>query len=177
MLLLRRLAMAMGLLFALVGTQGPEFAQQYGQRLAGAIDELSRVVATFAVDAASNSLTTEAAVARLKSNGDLLVRERGDAMESDIARLGRLRETLAALKGEPPLTRLATFARNFDAQIARQSLADFEPAVPTSFEAFVAAAIGWVFGWASTHLCAWPVRRQLASRRNEAALARRSTQS
>ena len=57
MLLLRRLAMAMGLLFALVGTQGPEFAQQYGQRLAGAIDELSRVVATFAVDAASNSLT------------------------------------------------------------------------------------------------------------------------
>ena len=50
-LLLRRLALAIGLVCGLLGTQAPEFAQQYRQRLAGAVDELSRVVATFDAEA------------------------------------------------------------------------------------------------------------------------------
>lgn len=175
-MLLQRLAMAIGLLFALLGTQGPEFAQQYRQRLAGAIDELQRGVATFSAEAASHDLTTEAAIARLKANPDLLARERGQDIESDISRLARLSQTLAALRDAAPLTRLAIFVRNFDPEVARRSLADFEPAVPTSVEAFVVGAIAGLFGWGGAHLSAWPIRRRLARRRQERALARRSTQ-
>ena len=48
----RRLAAAIGLLFALLGMQGPEFTQQYRQRLGGALDELKRAVSVFDADAA-----------------------------------------------------------------------------------------------------------------------------
>ena len=36
----RRLALAIGLVFAIIAAQAPEFAQQYRQRLGGALDEL-----------------------------------------------------------------------------------------------------------------------------------------
>ena len=86
-MLVRRLAIAMGLLFALIGVQGPEFAEQYRQRLAGAIDELTRVVAAFDADAARQSLTPDAAIQRLQSNPDPLARDRGLAAEADKTRL------------------------------------------------------------------------------------------
>jgi Protein of unknown function (DUF2937) len=50
-MLLRRLALAVGVVCGLIATQAPEFAQQYRQRLAGAVDELSRVVKTFDAEA------------------------------------------------------------------------------------------------------------------------------
>ena len=40
---LRRLGLAIGLLVAAVASQAPEFAQQYRQRLGGAIDEINRM--------------------------------------------------------------------------------------------------------------------------------------
>jgi len=42
---------------ALAGSQIPEFAQQYRQRLGGAIDELNRMIAQFDSEAAGQSLT------------------------------------------------------------------------------------------------------------------------
>ena len=35
----RKLALAISLLAGLIGSQGPEFAQQYRQRLGGAVEE------------------------------------------------------------------------------------------------------------------------------------------
>ena len=61
----RRLAAAIGLLFALVGMQGPEFTQQYRQRLGGALDELKRDVSAFNADAARQSGTPVEAIPRL----------------------------------------------------------------------------------------------------------------
>ena len=57
--LLRQFALAIGLICGLVGTQGPEFAQQYRQRLAGGVDELARVVGAFEADAREQGLTPD----------------------------------------------------------------------------------------------------------------------
>ena len=128
-MLVRRLAFAMGLLFALIGVQGPEFAEQYRQRLAGAIDELTRVVAAFDADAAAQSLTPEAAILRLRSNPDPLARDRGLAAETDMVRLARLQDALSAMKGAAPVRRLWALAENFDPpEIAARAFADYEPA-------------------------------------------------
>ena len=40
-------AVGFGVLGGFLASQGPEFSQQYRQRLGGAIDELNRVVARF----------------------------------------------------------------------------------------------------------------------------------
>ena len=159
-LLLRRLALAVGVLCGLAATQGPEFAQQYRQRLAGAVDELQRAVATFDAEAAAERITPEEAIRRLQDNGDLLARERGRDMADDKARLARLQDAQAAFVGGAPVERLATVFVDFDASVARRAWGDFQPAVPTTVEAFVVGAAGWVLGWAATHLVVWPVRRR-----------------
>jgi hypothetical protein len=173
MLMIRRLALAIGLIFALAGSQIPEFAQQYRQRLGGAIDELNRMIAEFDSEAAGQSLTREQGVARLEVNPDPLAEQRGAAIESDVARAQRLERQQEAFKLGGPLTRLASLAENFDPTTLAQAIRDYEPAVPISAEAFVVAGVALLIGWGATHLCAWPIRRRLGKRRNEPRGARR----
>ena len=161
----RRLATAIGLLFALIGTQGPEFSQQYRQRLGGALDELKRVVATFNADAASRSITPVEAIARLEGNPDPLAQSRGAAIESDIARLNKLQNALDAMRSAGPLQRLGAMAVDFDPAIGADTLQNFEPAVPVTSEALLAGALALVIGWGGTHICAWPIRRRWRERR------------
>jgi hypothetical protein len=168
-ILLRRLALAIGLVCGLLGTQGPEFAQQYRQRLAGAVDELSRVVTTFDDYAGRQNLTPGEAMRRLDESGDPLVRERGQAIAEDKVRLARLQGALAAYADTAPVRRLVGFFESFDAATARRAWSDFQPAVPTTFEALVVGLVGLALGWAAAHLVAWPARRHLARRREEMA--------
>jgi len=53
----RRLALAIAVLTGLIGSQGPEFGQQYRQRLGGALDELNRIVSEFDEEARGQDLT------------------------------------------------------------------------------------------------------------------------
>jgi hypothetical protein len=163
----RRLALAIGLLCGLIGTQGPEFAQQYRQRLAGAIDELSRIVGVFDDEAASHALTPHEAIARLRDNPDPLARERGTDVANDISRLDRLKASLAAFRDSGDWRRLVALAEDFDPSVARAAWSDFEPAVPTTTEALVIGGLALVWGWGATHLCAWPIRRHLRNRRGK----------
>jgi hypothetical protein len=162
-----RLAFAIGMVCALIGVQGPEFAQQYRQRLAGAIDELTRIVATFDEEAASRSLGRNEAIARLEANTDPLARERGADIDSDIQRLDRLKNSQAAFQQPASLARIVSLAHNYDPATAWRTWKDFEPAVPTSIEAIVAGALAFGWGWGATHLCAWPIRRHLRRRREQ----------
>jgi hypothetical protein len=159
-----RLAVAIGLLCGLIGSQLPEFAQQYRQRLGGALDELNRTIAQFDSETAAQSLTRGQGVDQLKSNPETLARERGVAIEENIDRANRLARQQAAFQRGGPLTRLVTLIGNFDPATAIKAIEDFEPAVPITFEAFVIAGIALALGWGATHLCAWPIRRRWRAR-------------
>jgi hypothetical protein len=164
-MLARRLALAIGLLCGLIGTQWPEFSQQYRQRLGGALDELRRIVAAFDAEAASRSLTPAEGVARLENNADPLARERGADIASDTAREARLERALADMRDAGPLRRLVVMARDLDAPTASQTLRDFEPAVPVTSESLIVGGLALLAGWGGTHLCAWPIRRRWRARR------------
>jgi len=163
-LLLRRLALAIGLACGLLGTQAPEFAQQYRQRLAGAVDELTRIVATFDAEAAGEGLSPQDAIKRLETNGDSLARARGRDMVEDKARLNRLRDALEAFASGAPVRRLVGFFESYDVETARRAFADFQPAVPTTVESAVLATVAGVLGWMGTHLVIWPARRRWRAR-------------
>jgi hypothetical protein len=165
------LALAIGLLCALVGSQLPEFAQQYRQRLGGALDELNRIVAQFDAEAEGQSLTRAQGIERLKGNADSLASERGLAVERDVARADRLARQKEAFQNGGPVTRLASLIANFDPATAAQAIADFEPAVPITFEDLIIAGLALLLGMGATHLVAWPVRRQLRRRRHDRLLA------
>ena len=155
----RRLALAIAFMFGLVGTQAPEFAQQYRQRLGGALAELHRMIARFDEEATQEKLTPAQAVARLERNPDRLAQERGVDMRETIERADRLQAQVDAMTSAGPLLRLYALARNFDAPIAKQTLDAYEPATPLTFEALTAGVFAAFWGWVATHICAWPFRR------------------
>ena len=155
----RRLALAIALIAGLIGSQAPEFAQQYRQRLGGALDELKHAVAEFESETAQKNLTPAEGVERLERNPDQLARQRGEDMAETIDRIARLEAQRQAMISAGPLRRLSVIARDFDPKIAESTLDNYEPAAPLSAEALAAAGLAAVCGWAATHLCAWPLRR------------------
>jgi hypothetical protein len=156
----RRLALAIALLAGLIGSQAPEFAQQYRQRLGGAVVELDRIVAEFDAEAQRENLTPAQGLSRLDQNADPLARKRGEDMAGTISRANRLKDQLEAMTAAGRFKRLYVMAKDFDPQIAQSALDNYEPAAPLTFEALVAAVLAAVSGWAATHLIAWPLRRR-----------------
>jgi len=110
----RRLALAVALMAGLLGSQAPEFAQQYRQRIGGALDELNRIIARFDAEATEENVTPPQAIARLEQNTDPLARRRGLNMAETIARADRLREQLAAMTDAGPLRRLYVTLVDFE---------------------------------------------------------------
>jgi Protein of unknown function (DUF2937) len=147
-------------LAGLIGSQGPEFAQQYRQRLGGALEELNRIVTEFDGEAQRRNLSRAEALKRLDDNADPLARERGKDMGKAIDRAQRLNKQIEALNSAGPLTRLYVVATNFDPEIARSTLDAYEPAEPLSIGALTAGGLAALWGWAATRLVAWPFARR-----------------
>jgi hypothetical protein len=159
-MLARRLALAIAVLAGLIGSQGPEFAQQYRQRLGGALEELNRIVAEFDAEVRRKDLTRAEGLSRLEHNDDPLARERGADMGHAIERAQRLNAQIQAMNSSGPLMRLYVVATNFDPEIARSTLDNYEPAEPLSLGALMAAGLAAFCGWTATLLIAWPFRRR-----------------
>jgi hypothetical protein len=156
----RRFALAIAVLAGLIGSQGPEFAQQYRQRLGGALEELNRIIAEFDAEAQAQNLTPAEGLSRLEGNADPLARERGEDMAEAIDRARRLSAQLGAIDSGGPLTRLYVVVKDFDLKIAQSALDNYEPAAPLSLGALAAAGFAAFWGWAAMHLLAWPCRRR-----------------
>ena len=143
----RTVGLAFGLLGGLVASQAPEFGQQYRQRLGGAIDELNRVVTRFDEDARATGQERDSAIDQLRQNPDRLTSLQGAAMRANIERRDRLEGQRQAFAEAGPFARLGLLLREGDTDLARAAYRDFEPAVPTTQEGFVTAAIGFLLGY------------------------------
>jgi hypothetical protein len=159
-MLARRLALAIAVLAGLIGSQAPEFAQQYRQRLGGALEELNRIVSEFDSEVQRQNLSRAEALKRLEDNSDPLARERGEDMDRAIERAKHLNQQIEAMNSAGPLMRLYVVATNFDPKIAQSTLDNYEPAEPLSLGALTAGGFAALWGWAATHLIAWPFSRR-----------------
>lgn len=143
----RVFALALGLFGAAACSQLPEFAQQYRQRLGGAVDELGRVVSRFDESAQASGLSREDAIQRFAGQPDALVRRQGESMSQIIERFGRLRRQRDDFVSSGPFTRVAVLLGEMDPALARSTYLDFEPALPVTTEGVVAGAVGFVGVW------------------------------
>jgi Protein of unknown function (DUF2937) len=168
-MIIRRLALFFAMLFGLATTQLPEFAQQYRQRLGGAIDELAAVVDKFHQESAAQGLSEADAIARLEANADPLAKERGEDMAAIIARLARLRRAEAAFDGQSNFAKWRTLLTSFDPRIAARAYETYQPAVPTTYDGLIAGIIGFIIGGGLTHLLSLPIkyRHRLFRRRGQ----------
>jgi hypothetical protein len=145
--IVRIIALGLGLCGGVVASQGPEFAQQYRQRLGGAIDELHQVITRFEADAQASGETQRSAIARLRSNTDDFVSRQGAAMQANVERLRNLEIHRETMMQAGPFSRVALMVRDGDQDVMEAVYRDFEPALPVTEEGILSTAIGFVAVW------------------------------
>jgi hypothetical protein len=160
----RVLVVTAGLGGAFTGAQFPEFAQQYRQRLGGAVDALTTELRIFDEAAQQHGLARKEAITRLLANADTLARSRGQAARDLDERVERLVQQQRQFADGGAIVRLAALIENGDRELARATLDSFEPALPVTPEGGLFALTGFLAGWLSLsvlgRLLAWPFRRR-----------------
>lgn len=126
------------LLGAAMFSQAPEFAQQYRQRLGGALDELSAIVADFDTDAGDR----DAALSIYDASKEPFLAARGQSMRRTIARHETLERQSDAFLTASPFERPIVLVRWADRQIFAHAWREFLPAFPLTTEGLVWGSAG-----------------------------------
>ncbi|GGA70333.1 hypothetical protein GCM10011385_25180 [Nitratireductor aestuarii] len=145
---------------AVLASQAPEFAQQYRQRLGGAIEELAVVIADFDADATRNNLNREQALDVHRRAQEPFLKDRGVSMETAIRRLDRLSLQAKEFETLPPLLRPVAIAYGPDQRLLDGTLRDFEPAVPVTPHGAVWTGAGALLAYLIAKLFGLPFRRK-----------------
>ena len=115
----RTLSIIGGLALGLVLSQFPEYAQQYTQRLGGAVDELRVIAAEFEQAATEAGISRDDALDRYQAVADPFIQGRGLSMRDTIRRFETLSATLAEIQGASGWERFASLPLDLaDASIA-----------------------------------------------------------
>lgn len=133
---------ALCVLGAVAFAQFPEFAQQYLQRLGGALDEARRQLAHFELIASRAHLSLTDFIQRTRGNADTTVAQLADVIEGTQTRVNALSVAETALREASAWERPVVFLRHLDAALARGTLDVYRPAVPTTYEGAVYALAG-----------------------------------
>jgi Protein of unknown function (DUF2937) len=162
----RTLSMAAGGFMGLVSAQAPEFAQQYQQRLGGAVDELRTVVDQFDADARRSGLDRAGGLKRMEAANDDFLRRRAASVSATIDRFSKLEAQQQAMKAEDAVSRVTAMVRNFDSQIAEGAKKDFRPALPLTLEGVFFGLIGFLSGAVVMAILALPLGRRRGRQRD-----------
>jgi hypothetical protein len=138
------LLIAISVVFAALFGQAPEFAQQYTQRLGGAIDELDRIVRHFDEDSWRSGFDRPGALALMGRNQEQLVRDQATRMSDTIDRLAKLRAQQSVMNQPGSFTRVAAFANGYDQDIASRTWKNFQFAFPISVDAMLFMGAGFI---------------------------------
>lgn len=143
----RIVAGAGGIGLALMLSQFPEYAQQYTQRLGGAVDELRVITEDFDRAAASGGLDRAAALGRHEASNDDFLSGRGGSMTATFQRYDQLSATLVRIEGAGPIERLQALPAYLDSDIGRRTLENYRPAIPVTMEGILYAGGGLILGY------------------------------
>jgi hypothetical protein len=128
-------------------SQFPEYAQQYVQRLGGAVDELRIITEEFDSEAKAGGLTRQDALAHFTNSSDSFLEGRGASMERTFTRYDDLSTILAKVQNANPVERLQLLPAFVDSEIGARTLENFKPAVPVTTEGFLWGGAGLIFGY------------------------------
>ncbi|WP_082555274.1 DUF2937 family protein [Devosia sp. Root635] len=136
-----------GLGLALVLSQFPEYAQQYTQRLGGAVDELRVITEDFDRAAAEGGLDRATALGRYEASNDDFLAGRGTSMSATFQRYEQLSATLARIENADAIERFQALPAYLDSDIGQRTLESYKPAVPVTLEGILYAGGGFILGY------------------------------
>lgn len=137
---------------AVLFSQGPEFMQQYLQRLGGHLDEARRQLDTFQKTASQSGLSLDQFISQTAANADPAVAKLSGVMTNSSERVSALQAAHDALLHSAIWERPFVFVRHLDLGIARATGAVFQPAVPTTIEGVTYALTGMLIALALYHV-------------------------
>jgi hypothetical protein len=161
----RIVSMFAGGLMAVGASQAPEFAQQYLQRLGGAVDELGKVVTQFDADARRNGLSREDGLLKLETSSDRFAADRGAAQRRIVQRFEKLEAQKTAMSAPDVTSRVTAMVRAYDGDVGQGAMRDFKPAVPLNLEGLFFGLIGFIAGVVVVGIAALPLGRRRATPR------------
>jgi hypothetical protein len=152
------LVILMGLACGAVTAQGPEFIQQYTQRLGGWRDAYALQLRDLDKRAADFGLPRDDYIVALQNSDDAKARNEGD----HLARLPGYYESLNAayesLTEAGPVGRGFAFMEHYNNRLAKQVWASYKPALPANTEGAIYGGAGFVAGALSLFLVSLPFR-------------------
>lgn len=153
-----------GVGLALAASQAPEFAQQYEQRLGGAVDELRAIMDDFDRTAAENGLNRDEALERYAVNTDSFIVARGADMQDVMLRYENLSAHLTALENASAVSRLPILIQHYDPRIAEAALGTYEPGLQMTGEGLAYAGAGLLGGYGAGTALGAPFARRRRKR-------------
>ncbi|MBZ8132175.1 DUF2937 family protein [Afifella sp. IM 167] len=138
----RTSVVVMAIVGGLAGSQAPEFAQQYRQRLGGAVEEMQAVVADFDQDARRSGLDREEALDMYARSPDTFLHDRGSSMSALLARFSALVRQREELETADPALRPVVVLRRPDPRIVEGAWRQFELGVPVTTVGAIWTGIG-----------------------------------
>jgi hypothetical protein len=142
--LLDRLSVVVG---AFLGSQVPEFMQQYTQRLAGHVNELHRLLSQMRIVASHSNKTLEQYIQKFLSSPDPDFARQGELMQEMLSRWEELNQALFHLTHSSIWMRPYVFLKELQYDIAKSTLASFQPGINLSVEGLCYAGAGMLMGW------------------------------
>ncbi len=146
--LLDRLCVVLG---AFVGSQIPEFMQQYTQRLAGHVDELNHLLDQLRQVATYSNKTLEQYIEKFISNADLDFSRQGEFMQGVVNRWQELHQALNHLMQSSIWSRPYIFIKDLQYDIAQSTLTSFQPGINLSAEGLCYTGAGILISLALYH--------------------------
>ena len=136
-----------GLGLAVTLSQFPEYAQQYTQRLGGAVDELRIITQRFDSEAAAAGLDRQEALSRYGGSTDGFIVGRGTSEAANFIRYDQLSATLERIQGADAIERFQSLPDFLDTDIGQRTLENYRPAVPVTMEGILYAGGGFILGY------------------------------
>ena len=136
-----------GLTLAIALSQFPEYAQQYTQRLGGAVDELRVITEDFDRAALAGGLDRSTALERYNASNDDFLAGRGTSMTATFQRYEQLSATLTQIQGAGAVERFQSLPAFLDTDIGQRTLENYRPAVPVTMEGILYAGGGFILGY------------------------------
>ncbi|UCH75735.1 MAG: DUF2937 family protein [Rhodospirillales bacterium] len=169
-MLSRLVIIAVGLAIGAGAAQGPEFIQQYTQRLGGWRDAYAQQLADLDARAAEAGMKRDEYVAALRGSEDPNAVREGDYLVLLPGYKAALDRAYEDLVGATAWSRPLAFVGHYNSELASRVLRDFKPAIPTTLEGAAYGGTGFLVGWFAIALIGVPYR--IWRRRREAAALR-----
>ncbi len=143
--LLDRLCVVAG---AFIGSQIPQFMQQYTQRLAGHVEALQKLINQLREIATLSHKTLEQYIQKFKDSSDQDFIHQADFMQGILTRWQDLHQALDHLTQSSMWLRPYYFLKDLQPEIAHSTFASFQAGFNLTFEGLCYAGVGMVVGWA-----------------------------